>query len=141
LFDRVECWGGTLVHNDGGVNPAAQQWVAWPEAFNKARATGRRLRLGMTLCSVIALMGLAPTETFGFEMGGWALHLEVDPPPPPPPPLPLPPPPPTVITVTVPPTGKRAEALSKCKKKKTRAKKQACRSRAARFNQRRRSLP
>jgi hypothetical protein len=64
---------------------------------------------------------------FGFEMGGWALHLEVAPPPPPPPP---PPTPPTVITVTVPPTGKRAAALSKCKKKKTRAKKQACRAKA-----------
>jgi hypothetical protein len=69
-------------------------------------------------------------DGFGFEMGGWALHLDVNPPPPPAPPPPPPPPPPTVITVTVPPTGKRAAALSKCKNKKTKAKKQACRAKA-----------
>lgn len=61
---------------------------------------------------------------FGFGMG-WALTLEITPPPPPQP---------QIITVQAPvqaqPTGKRARALAKCKKKPTAEAKKRCRNNA-----------
>jgi hypothetical protein len=66
----------------------------------------------------------------GFTMSGWALNLEVQPPPPPPPAAAPPAPPPTIVTVTIPGTGKRAAALAKCKKKRTKQQRAACRTKA-----------
>ena len=72
------------------------------------------------------LFMLDDTEgSVGFQMPAFALQLEVTPPP-------LPPP--TIVTVQVPapagPTGKRAKALAKCKKKPTAAAKKRCRANA-----------
>jgi hypothetical protein len=81
-----------------------------------------------------------PQERLGFEMSAFALNLEIEPPPPPAPPAPevriqtVTVPGPTV-TVPAPPakatkTGKRAAALAKCAKKKTKAKRAQCRTAA-----------
>lgn len=69
---------------------------------------------------------------FGFEMGGWALTLEVEPP------APIPPTP-VIVQVPAPApisapilaqTGKRAAALARCKAKKTTKARKSCRSKA-----------
>jgi hypothetical protein len=59
----------------------------------------------------------------GFGLDTWILTLEVTPPPPPPP---------TIVTVQVPapPTGKRAKALAKCKKKPNQEARKRCRNNA-----------
>jgi hypothetical protein len=70
----------------------------------------------------------------GFEILGWALILTVEPPAPPAPPAPAQPTPPASQTPATPvgqqKTGKRSAALAKCKNKKTKAKRVACRAKA-----------
>jgi hypothetical protein len=76
----------------------------------------------------------------GFEIGGWALTLNVEPPTPPvvPPTVaPTTTQPATTTTAAAPPatagtakTGKRARALDRCKSKKTKVKRAKCRTKA-----------
>jgi hypothetical protein len=89
------------------------------------------------------LLDDAPLERVGFELAGFALNLEVEPPPPTPPPAPevriqtVTVPGPTVTVPAAPApqgptakTGKRAAALAKCAKKKSKAKKAQCKAAA-----------
>jgi hypothetical protein len=89
------------------------------------------------------LLDDSPLERVGFEITGFTLNLEIQPPPP----TPAPAPEVRIQTVTVPgptvtvpaapapkgtaaKTGKRAAALAKCAKKKSKAKKAQCRAAA-----------
>jgi len=86
------------------------------------------------------LLDDSPMERVGFEMAAFALNLEVEPPSPTPPPAPevriqtVTVPGPTVTVPAAPAptakTGKRAAALAKCAKKKSKTKKAQCKAAA-----------